>query len=89
LILSAIDYFRNYFLKKDPIEIQEIEKPNLEKKDEVEIQKSNFPYPDNLGEGCPNTCGCEKGCALDDAIMYESALLDGYRARLKNDQSKK
>jgi hypothetical protein len=76
LILSAIDYFRNYFLKKDPIEIQEIEKPKQE------------PNLADLWEKCPSTCGCEKGCAIDDAIFYESALLDVYRARLKNDQSK-
>jgi hypothetical protein len=43
----------------------------------------------DLWEKCPKTCGCEKGCAIDDAIFYESALLDDYRARLKNDRSKK
>ena len=42
-----------------------------------------------LWEKCPKTCGCEKGCAIDDAIIYEAALLDDYRARLKNDRSEK
>jgi hypothetical protein len=77
LILSAIDYFRNYFLKKYPIEIQEIEKPKQE------------PNLADLWKKCPNTCGCGEGCAIDDAIFYEAALLDDYRAKLKNDQSKK
>jgi hypothetical protein len=38
LILSAIDYLKNYFLKKDLIEILAIEKQNLKHKDEKEIR---------------------------------------------------
>jgi len=40
LILSAIDYLKNYFLKKDLIEILAIEKQNLKHKDEKEIRSS-------------------------------------------------
>ena len=38
LILSVIDYLKNYFLKKDLIEILAIEKQNLKHKDEKEIR---------------------------------------------------
>lgn len=58
-------------------------------KKEPDNKSKQEPDLIDLWEKCPKNCGCEKGCAIDDAIFYESALLDDYRARLKNDRSKK
>lgn len=45
------------------------------KKTEISIE--------NLWDACPNTCGCDEGCALDDQLFYESALLDDYKRKMR------
>jgi hypothetical protein len=54
---------------------------------ERDKNKKSKQEPDlaELSEKCPLSCGCEKGCAVDDAIFYEAALLDDYRKRLRNE----
>ena len=92
LILSAIDHLKNYFLKKDPIEIQETEKPNLEKKDEVEIQSSTKSYPDNLGDGCPDRCGCKDECESDKLFFSQLYMYYAYKENMlkaKEEKQKK
>ena len=52
-----------------------------ERKDK--INKGSF---EELWDACPNSCGCEQGCALDDRIFFESALLDVYREKMRSEK---
>jgi hypothetical protein len=38
--------------------------------------------PVQLSDLCPNKCGCETNCELDDYIFLCSSLLDDYKFRI-------
>jgi hypothetical protein len=47
---------------------------------------SNERSFEELWDACPNSCGCDYGCALDDRIFLESVLLDVYREKMRNEK---